>query len=135
LKKFEYFLKEIDVALLKLLLQYYMISEKDLLKGVFCPLCTSLPMERKRQHWHCRECGHYSKQAHYAALNDYFLLISDQIVNREARNFLKVESRDVMKRLLINGGYPLSGTTKSSKYKLELKQEGLNMNRHRPLDR
>jgi len=126
-----YLLKEKHVPLLRNLLKDYMISREDLLKGVFCPFCASLPMKRRRQQWHCQACGHYSKFAHYAALNDYFLLIHDQIANREARDFLKVESRDVMKRLLSSGGYQLIGKTKNSTYKLVLKEEDSNKNRHR----
>lgn len=122
-------LKDRHVPVSRDLLEYYNLSTEELIKGVFCPVCARLPMKRQKKQWYCLSCGHYSKVAHDTARNDYLLLVSDFITNRKAREFLKVESRDVMKRLLINGGYPLLGKKKNSRYPLVLKQEEIIRNK------
>lgn len=103
------------------LLEKYHIQPGDLMNAVVCPQCGSLPMIRSRQQWFCPKCGVYSDAAHFSALNDYQLIIGDKITNREARSFLRIQSRDVMKRLMKKGGYQLIGSKKGSSYELKLR--------------
>ncbi|GAB3789348.1 nuclease-related domain-containing protein [Virgibacillus kimchii] len=103
------------------LLEKYHIHPDNLIKGVFCPKCGFLPMMRNRQQWFCSQCEHYDDAAHISALNDYMLILGDKITNREARAFLRIQSRDVMKRLMKKGGYNLLGFKKGSVYELKLK--------------
>lgn len=90
LNRAAYLLKDKHVPPLRNMLKYYNISADDLIKGVFCPECGTSPMERKKHQWFCSKCGYYSREAHDAALNDYLLIVSDKITNREARIFLMV---------------------------------------------
>ncbi|MFB4169831.1 nuclease-related domain-containing protein [Virgibacillus sp. JSM 102003] len=102
-------------------LNNFSVKRSELIKGVFCPQCSSVPMERLNRKWHCRHCNHFSANAHIPALNDYYLLFGENIRNREAREFLMVDSPEVMKNLLLNSGYSYTGNTKSRSYRLELK--------------
>ena len=103
------------------LLDKYVIELGELMKGIFCPNCNTVPMFRRKQKWYCRACQHTSSEAHFSALNDYQWLVGDYITNREAREFLRVDSPDVTKRLLQMGGYVSSGNTSNRKYMLEVK--------------
>ena len=103
------------------LLDKYVIELGELMKGIFCPNCNTVPMFRRKQKWYCRACQHTSSEAHFSALNDYQWLVGDYITNREAREFLRVDSPDVTKRLLQMAGYVSSGNTSNRKYMLEVK--------------
>lgn len=99
----------------------YQISSNDLIKGVYCPKCQAIPMMRHKRKWYCRRCKTYSEDAHISALNDYFLLIGDRVSNREVREFLRVESPDVVKRIMKKTGYRVVGNNKGRKYILKLR--------------
>lgn len=105
----------------KNVLDNYGIKQSELIKGVKCPKCSEAPMARRYGKWHCRRCNHFSKDAHIATLNDYILLIGNEITNREAREFLMVDSPNVVKNILQKEGYRASGSTKSRTYHLILK--------------
>ncbi|MBP1948873.1 nuclease-related domain-containing protein [Virgibacillus litoralis] len=102
-------------------LKKFNVDRSELIKGVFCQQCLSVPMERLNRKWHCRNCNHFSTNAHIPALNDYYLLFGEKITNREAREFLMVDSPEVIKNLLQNSGYSYTGNTRSRFYRLVLK--------------
>ncbi|WP_067728495.1 nuclease-related domain-containing protein [Oceanobacillus damuensis] len=82
------------------LLQKYRLDHSELIKGVFCPECQFIPMIRSKYKWTCTKCGAFSRCAHRAALEDYQLLIGNTITNKQAREFLLVESPYAAKRIL-----------------------------------
>lgn len=85
----------------KNILQKYRLAEQEIIKGTQCPVCHHLSMDRIHSKWICRNCGQTSKDAHIESLRQYALIYNKtSITNREAKEFLKVESRHVMKRLL-----------------------------------
>lgn len=95
----------------------YGIPAGELIKGIFCPECGALPMNRKSYRWwHCVKCHHQSAEAHLQALYDYKLLISNKISNREAREFLQVGSATVIKYLLQKENFHHIGKTNARKY-------------------
>lgn len=102
-------------------LKKFNVDRSEIIKGVFCPQCSAIPMERLSRKWHCRRCNHFSTNAHIPTLNDYYLLFGEKIRNREAREFLMVDSPEVMKYLLLNSGYSYTGNTRSRFYRLVLK--------------
>ncbi|WP_353051330.1 Sjogren's syndrome/scleroderma autoantigen 1 family protein [Fictibacillus enclensis] len=53
-------------------LQNFQIPQKDILTGVHCPVCSSMPMTRLHSRWFCPSCGHSSKNAHLTTLEDYY---------------------------------------------------------------
>lgn len=104
----------------KEVLKEFDINKHELLKGVHCPKCGKLAMERKFKKWICSYCSHASKNAHVNALNDWFLLFGDSMTNHQCRNFLKLESRHVAKRILQTSNMKLV-----NKIWYKMKQENL----------
>jgi hypothetical protein len=100
------------------ILEQYGIHYDELLKGVFCPSCHHLPMERAYGAWYCPQCKNKVKDAHITALKDYFLLCGAEITNKNARGFLKISSPYFASRLLHSMNLPSDGTTKNRIYYL-----------------
>ncbi|WP_227937240.1 nuclease-related domain-containing protein [Alkalihalobacillus deserti] len=100
------------------ILTKHKLSSGELKAGVICPACSYSPLPRVYGSWHCPRCSVKYKDAHVAALRDYALLIGTSITNREARNFLKVESDDLVKRILNSIGRKYEGATKGRVYDL-----------------
>ncbi len=82
------------------LISQYDVKRSDILTGVQCPQCHTLPMKRLHGKWHCPSCSTNCRVSHHQALQDYAHLISPSISNQQAREFLHIDSRHVMKRLL-----------------------------------
>ena len=96
----------------------YEVSQYELLRGVICPECSTLPMLRIRGKWKCEACHVESDIAHRTAFEDYRLLIGNTINNKQARNFLNIDSTHVMKRLLMKERFPHTGATSARIYEL-----------------
>lgn len=103
-------------------LEQYGIAASDLLTGIHCPTCGSLPLERKLRRWRCRDCSHASTDAHLTAMTDYALLISPFINNHQFRKFLHLESISTATKLLASMNLPHSGNTKGRVYRLPLEE-------------
>ncbi|WP_143833780.1 nuclease-related domain-containing protein [Oceanobacillus senegalensis] len=103
------------------ILSNYHYSSSDIIKGVYCPECGLVPMEKGKRKWFCSKCRCYSEMAFISALNDYMLLFGDRITNKQAREFLKLPSRHVVNRLMHKGGYLQIGRNKGSVYQIILK--------------
>ncbi|GAB3058537.1 nuclease-related domain-containing protein [Virgibacillus ainsalahensis] len=101
------------------ILDSYHLTKNDLIKGVFCPFCEAVPMLREKRKWTCQhEHKHRSIDAHITALNDYKLLVDNKITNRDAREFLQVESPFVVRRFFLKAKFDYSGSTSSRFYYL-----------------
>ncbi len=98
--------------------QKYDISEPDIIKGVFCPSCTSRPMTRNKHKWLCTVCHTFSRTAHIQALKDYANLIGPTITNRQCCDFLQIHSPHVAQYILKTLNLPIVGTNKGRKYEL-----------------
>lgn len=96
----------------------YEVSQYELLRGVICPECSTLPMLRIRGKWRCGTCHVESDIAHRTAFEDYRLLIGNKIKNKQARDFLNIDSTHVMKRLLMKERFPYTGSTSARIYEL-----------------
>lgn len=103
-------------------LEKYDISYKELIKGVKCPSCKSIPMKWQKAKWFCEHCRKASKTAHKSALSDYALLVSEYISNRQARDFLQLDSLYVVKRLLLKDSVAQFGKKSGRKYKLDYRK-------------
>lgn len=101
------------------ILEKFDIKESDLLKGVFCPKCSVLPMERLKGNWFCPSCGEKDKLVHAKAVEDYQLLIKETISNRELREFLKIKSPATANRLLYSMNLRSTGKNKTRMYYLD----------------
>lgn len=94
----------------------FRLDEEDIMKGVQCPACHYIGMARRHGAWSCDECGHVSHDAHVQALIDYFLLISQSISNQKCREFLKVDSPDVVNRIFKSLNVTSTGKNKGKIY-------------------
>lgn len=99
-------------------LKTFGIKESEILTGVQCPIpiCSFNPMNYKRQKWDCPQCQHVSKDAHFQAINDYFLLIKPYITNPELREFLHLPSSRSSTYLLSILNLPHTGTKRARIY-------------------
>ncbi|CAM5183229.1 hypothetical protein UACE39S_04069 [Ureibacillus acetophenoni] len=82
-------------------------------KGALCN-CTRV-MSYHQGKFECI-CGVKSKEPLYQGLNDYRLLISEWITNKEFREFFNIDREDVVNKLLTRMNLYYVGSTKSRKY-------------------
>nr|WP_290443458.1 nuclease-related domain-containing protein [Sporolactobacillus kofuensis] len=75
------------------------LKPNDIIKGVQCPNCDTVPILKMKQKWVCN-CGHASRNTHLAALRDYFLIYGPEITNQKCRDFLLLKSELTARRLL-----------------------------------
>jgi transposase-like protein len=97
-------------------LHQFKIAPSDYLTGVQCPSCSQFAMERYGGTWNCTHCGTTSKDAHKQAIEDYFLLISDTITNKQFRVFLNIHSPKLATKLLANMDLECHGATRRNCY-------------------
>lgn len=104
--------EEIDI------MKKYHVSYDELQRGVICPYCGFLPMQRIHGKWKCPHCKGHSRTAHQSTLKDYDQLMGRTINNREARDFLQLDSIHVTKKILQKEGLEQIGNTSARTYKL-----------------
>lgn len=97
-------------------LKKYGIQKSDLITGVHCPSSSNHLLIRKNQNWYCPSCETFSKDAHINALKDYFLLFGPTITNKQFREFARLKSRDVAKRILLSCNLQCLGKYRSCSY-------------------
>jgi hypothetical protein len=100
------------------ILENLQITKDELLPGVHCPNCGRLFMKRGYGKWICSYCQHTDKDAHVFSLQDYALLISPTITNREMQDFLLCPSESICKKLLRNMELQSMGENKGRVYVL-----------------
>jgi ssDNA-binding Zn-finger/Zn-ribbon topoisomerase 1 len=98
------------------ILSIYQIPYKDIITGVQCPECHFIPLKKSRNGWPCPSCKMISKDAHIQAVEDYFLLISPTITNKQCKDFLNLNSHDTAYRILTSMNLPHNGKTKGRVY-------------------
>ncbi|MDL4838941.1 nuclease-related domain-containing protein [Aquibacillus rhizosphaerae] len=94
----------------------YGISEHDIQRGVFCPVCKNRAMNKIYRKWRCPSCRFESTTAYQQAIIDYLLLISPTITNQQCREFLLLNDRRAATRLLTSSGLPFTGANKGRVY-------------------
>ncbi|WP_100487020.1 hypothetical protein [Sporolactobacillus pectinivorans] len=98
--------------------QTYHVHPNQIICGVQCPSCSKFGMHRLKARWHRHACGHLSKGAHVQAFKDYHPLFRPLITNRGCREFLLLESRNVVCRILKSPGMHSFGQGKGTFYRL-----------------
>ncbi len=95
------------------------IDVKILRKGVLCKNCDyKSVMKFEYGSFKCVKCGVKSKDAYLEALLDYRYLWSEWISNRELREYLGVESRYSIIRLIKELNLEYQGTFRDRKYRI-----------------
>ncbi|MBY6038140.1 NERD domain-containing protein [Fictibacillus nanhaiensis] len=102
------------------ILKSYHINTGDILTGVSCPSCNTIPMVRIKRNWFCKHCSTKSMNAHVKALQDYALLFDPIAKNKDIREFLHIESRSSAKKLLSAMNLTPTGLRKSATYTLPI---------------
>lgn len=87
-----------------------------LVQGVRCVKCGVIGMIRHYGYWAC-SCGHNEKDAHIPTLQEWFIFNKDTITNKECRDYLKINDRHLIKRLLKHKNILEFGNTKGTFYK------------------
>jgi hypothetical protein len=98
------------------LLEELDIDKTEILTGVCCPKCKSLPMEYNRNLWLCNICQFTSKDAFVEGINDYFLLVKPTITNAELRAFLHLPSQRAAQHIFSLLNLPSTGQNKGRVY-------------------
>ncbi|WKB36955.1 hypothetical protein QS257_09175 [Terrilactibacillus sp. S3-3] len=68
-----------------------MVKPGDLLKGVRCPHCGYIPMQRMNRNWKCPSCSQTSPKAYLDAFRDYCLIKGPKITNKQCRDFFFID--------------------------------------------
>lgn len=121
-------LERLSKVLLKLhveedqdILNMYQMSEKELMKGLFCEECIGFSIVRNNRTWMCSICLKIDNQALIKGLMDYRLLFGTQITNSKFRRFFGIESSHMASKMLRSLNLPSDGSYKQRSYKLSLK--------------
>lgn len=68
--------------------------------GIFCPRCCLRKMDRVGRKWECQSCYIISVDAHFDAIDEWFMICKSTITTAECKEFLGLEDLDSAKRLL-----------------------------------
>ncbi|WP_233260414.1 hypothetical protein [Paenisporosarcina sp. OV554] len=91
-------------------------------KGVFCTKCSACMMKRRFRTWVCEACFHRDPYAHIQAIKEWFMLIGGEITNKKCREFLDVQSYQLVYRVLKEMNLRVEGTGKKTKYKMVFRE-------------
>lgn len=94
----------------------FQIENSAIETGVFCPRCLMGKMERTKVAWECGTCRLISRNAHYEALNDWFMLVKPTITTAECRDFIGLKNLDTAKHLLVKSGCKPVGSRRYRHY-------------------
>ena len=97
-------------------LSRYGLEKEEVIQGVICEECGTVPLLKCRKGWSCSKCDMLSRDAHIPALNDYKLLFGDSITNGQLREFLVIPSSGEATRLLRSLNLQSDGKTKGKVY-------------------
>lgn len=96
----------------------FKIEPSEVLTGIHCPTCSTLPMKRIRGGCLCTVCLYTSKSAYLPSLLDYLLLHGKEISNKQCREYLHINSISVATKLLHSLNLQSTGTFKDRMYEL-----------------
>lgn len=98
------------------ILQAFDLSAKDIITGVQCPDCLTIPMIYKGGKWCCLKCNLTSKTAHIPSIKDYFLLIKPSFTNAEICEYLHIPTIHIGYKIIKSMNLPYTGTFKNRVY-------------------
>lgn len=97
------------------------IIPSDIIPGVFCQRCiTTSPMTWHHGKWFCKHCSFVSATAHLPALEDYALLISPTINNKELRRYLLLDKPHTARRIIQSSGADYINSTQGTFYAIKI---------------
>ena len=102
------------------ILEEYKISNKEIIKGVFCPSCGQ-GVDKKRV-WKCKLCGKVNQNIYLETLLDYYYLFGEKISTKACMDFLDITSRHVAYRIMSTDNCLDVINRKTSEYRINLKK-------------
>ncbi|MEO2075169.1 MAG: nuclease-related domain-containing protein [Bacillus sp. (in: firmicutes)] len=100
------------------ILKMYGIGPTEIVPGVQCPTCKRIPILRVSAAWYCPSCETYSKDAHFPAVRDYFLLQNEKMTIKQFQEFLLIDKRGAAKALLHSLQLQVTGSGRTTQYYL-----------------
>jgi len=95
------------------------VDVRRLRKGVLCKSCDyKSVMKYEHGSFKCVKCGFKCKAAYVEALSDYRYLFGEWISNQGLRDYLGVESRHAIKRIIQKINLEQTGTFRNRKYRI-----------------
>lgn len=94
----------------------FQIPLSDIERGVFCPRCRLQKMTRHKRTWECRTCMISSTNAHFQALDEWFMIMKSTITTSECRDFLALTNLDAAKRVLKRETLKEAGSRRYRRY-------------------
>lgn len=98
------------------LLHHAKVSRSELIRGVCCPACGHFSVFRRSRAWRCLNCTHLPVNAGADALIEYRHLFGSAITNRRCRDFLRLDSDSIARKLLTTHQLPYEGSTRDRVY-------------------
>lgn len=97
----------------------YSIKPEQLVRGIYCSQCEEFAVKRLVRSWRCMLCGAIDNKAAAMAVLEHFTFFGAEATNREIREFIGIEDRHTVKRLLANAPIEKKGRKRHSKYLLK----------------
>ncbi|WP_404444274.1 NERD domain-containing protein [Sutcliffiella horikoshii] len=101
------------------ILERYGITRNEIIKGVQCPGCSNISMNRQSGSWFCKICNLKSKGAHITTLEDYRLLFGPNITHQELNEFIGLATNSTTSKIIYSLGLTHCGSKYKRTYKLK----------------
>lgn len=98
---------------------HYSINPDQLAKGIYCTQCETHTVKRSLRAWRCANCGISDDGAAAKAILEYFALFGSHPTNRDIRDFLGINDRHLVKRLLAAADLQKTGRSRKTRYVLK----------------
>ncbi|MGI2327701.1 nuclease-related domain-containing protein [Planococcus sp. YIM B11945] len=87
--------------------------------GVYCPRCRLRKMDRFVRKWECKSCYLLSSDAHFDAIEEWFMICKPTITTKECQKFIGIADLDTAKRILKRMGLAEIGGRRNRQYTLK----------------
>ncbi|MCZ2258645.1 nuclease-related domain-containing protein [Sporosarcina sp. G11-34] len=76
------------------LCKYYRLDANLLKRGQLCSICNSTMSLKNHKQRFCKKCNLVEPNNYLRSIQDWFMLISGSITNKQCRNFLQLKNKD-----------------------------------------
>ncbi|GGM25138.1 hypothetical protein GCM10011351_08520 [Paraliobacillus quinghaiensis] len=98
------------------IIEKFQINHSVIQSGVWCTSCKREYMIRKSRNWYCPSCRHRDPDASFKTLQEYKTLFGREITSNQAERFLNLDSRKIVKNILVRSNCKKVGENKGAKY-------------------
>lgn len=95
---------------------HYQIAPNDLKRGVLCMTCNEPTTRLPGHSWFCYTCKTNSKSALKKSVDDWFILVSPTVTNKQIRIFLNLKSSSAASVVLRSQNLKRHGATRNIMY-------------------